>query len=212
MSGMIFTHYSGMSHKNKQSNQGTGASSRTSGKVGSDREADKQVGGKLDFGIPARKAVSTEPEGGRAKGPEQGTGPMRSGDRGVRTSGVGHAPGKPGTGSGGDLDTDFIGLDGKGGLSSAPASGRTSGPDITAGGSAPFASGPPAKGENEHLAHNHGASPSITRGTTVNRDGGDATTTGFGGGADSALANDTQPQIDDPAVGEITLDEASGQK
>lgn len=172
------------------------------GKVGSDRSADREVGGKLDFGIPAAKARTPLPDGGLEKGPEQGTGPMRSGASGTRTSGVGHAPGRPGTGSGGDLDTDFIGLDHKGGIAARPPSGRTKGPDITEGGSAPFASGPPAKGENGLPAGTHGLAPEIVKGSTVDRSGGDAATTGMGGGADAAT--------DSPDQSEISSDEASG--
>ena len=192
--------------------------SHSSGKVGSDPQADKEFGGELDFGIPAKKASAAEPEGGRAKGPEQGTGPMRSGDRGVRTSGVGHAPGPDGAGSGGDLDTDFIGLDGKGGVARSPASGRTKGPDITEGGSQAFASGPPAEGKNQK------AERKIVRGSTVDRSGGDASTTGSGGGADSTegpaqsqiaeetgAAFDRRPDLpDNAAAGEVSSDEASG--
>ncbi len=117
-----------MAHKKTSSSQNDQKSKNSSPKVGSDRNADKLIGGKLDFGIPARQANASEPEGGRAKGPEQGTGPMRSGDQGVRTSGVGHAPGNDGAGSGGDLDPDFIGLDGKGGarVTSSPGIRRSS--------------------------------------------------------------------------------------
>lgn len=154
---------------------GTGSSKqKQTGKVGSDPASDKEIGGKGDFGIPAGQAIAPQPIGGRDKGPEQGTGYMRSGASGLRESGVGHAPGSPGTGSGGDLDPDFIGLDGKGGLSASPASGRTTGPDITEGGSAAFASGPPSKGENELRAGTHGAPSQVVRGSTVDRSGGDA--------------------------------------
>lgn len=181
------------------------------GKVGSDRAADKEFGGKLDFGIPAARAKSPQPIGGRDKGPEQGTGPMRSGSQGTRTSGVGHAPGKPGTGSGGDLDPSFIGLDRMGGIAAAPASGRTEGADITAGGSSAFASGPPAKGENQTQRGAHGAVHEKQRGSTVDRTGGDASTTGWGGGSDSTAGAPQSNNIDDAAAGEITSDEAGGE-
>jgi hypothetical protein len=194
---------------NDQQNQTSPSS--TGGKVGSDRAADREIGGKLDFGIPASQVSAPLPDGGREKGPEPGTGPMRSGTRAVRDSGVGHAPGNPGTGSGGDLDPDFIGLDGKGGLSARPASGRTQGPDITEGGSAPFASGPPARGDNELPAGTHGAPPQIVRGSTVDRGGGDASTTGPASGADSTLSPTAYPRLDvpdDEAAGEISSDDA----
>ena len=187
------------------------------GKVGSDKAADREIGGKGDFGIPAAQAVAPQPIGGRDKGPEQGTGPMRSGDSGNRATGVGHAPGSPGAGSGGDLDPDFIGLDGKGGVSAVPASGRTKGPDITEGGSGAFASGPPARGENEGLRGRHGAPSEIVRGSTVDRSGGDASTTGSGGGSDSANGQfdpadpEAESAIDDATAGEISSGEAGGQ-
>ena len=147
----------------------------TAGKVGSDPNA--PVGGKLDFGIPASQVKAPLSDGGREKGVEQGTGPMRSGNRAVRTSGVGHPPGRAGTGSGGDIDTDVVGLGGRGGVAASPASGRTSGPDITEGGSAPFASGPPARGKNQRRPGAHGTAQRV-RGSTVDRTGGDASTTG----------------------------------
>ena len=190
-------------HHNKQKRtNSTGAS----GKVGSDRAADREIGGKLDFGISADRAKAPPPDGGREKGPEQGTGPMRSGASGVRDDGVGHAPGGPGTGSAGDLDPDIIGFDGKGGLAVTPPSGRTSGPDITEGGRTPFASGPPAKGENELPAGTHGVPPKIVVGSTVDRGGGDASTTGPESGADATLRPTAYPQLDvpdDEAAGEV---------
>ncbi|HXE54401.1 MAG TPA: hypothetical protein VN541_15370 [Tepidisphaeraceae bacterium] len=152
------------------------SSSTAGGKVGSDRQADREFGGKLDFGFPS--PASEPPEGGREKGPEQGTGPMRSGLEGVRTSGVGHAPGTAGAGSDGELDPDVIGLDGRGGVAADPTPDRRRGPDDTQGGSAPFASGPPARGQNELPAGTHGAPPEIVHGSTVDRSGGDASTTG----------------------------------
>lgn len=85
-------------------------------KVGSDPAADRSFGGKMDFGIPAAEAKAPLPDGGREKGPEPGTGPMRSGEEGDRVNGVAYPPGPPGAGSGGDLDPDFIGLDRKGGI------------------------------------------------------------------------------------------------
>lgn len=191
---------------------GTSRQSKEGAKVGSDRAADREIGGKGDFGIPAAQANAPQPIGGRDKGPEQGTGYMRSGASGVRESGVGHAPGRAGTGSGGDLDPDFIGLDGKGGLSASPASGRTTGPDITDGRDA-FASGGPSRGENELPAGTHGAPSEVVRGSTVDRSGGDASTTGAGMGSDStesAASFSDRDVPDNAAAGEISGDEAGG--
>jgi hypothetical protein len=168
----------------KKSSQTSGQRSDSGGKVGSDPAADREFGGKGDFGIPAAKVKAPLPDGGREKGPEPGTGPMRSVGEGRRDTGVGYPPGPPGAGSGGDLDPDVIGLDGKGGIAETPASGRTTGPDITQGGSSSFASGEPAAGENELPAGTHGAAPDVIHGSTVNRSGGDATTSGDSLGAD----------------------------
>ena len=204
--------------RQKKSPAGGSKPHHSSGKVGSDLEADKEFGGKLDFGIPAKKATPDEPDGGRAKGPEPGTGPMRSGEEGKRASGVSYPPGPDGAGSGGDVDEDFVGLDGKGGIANSPASGRTRGPDITEGGSGAFASGPPAKGKNQKPVRK------IVKGSTVDRSGGDASTTGSGGGADTTegpaqseiaeetgAAFDRRPDIpDNAAAGEISSDEAGG--
>lgn len=186
---------------------------KTSGKVGSDRAADREIGGKGDFGIPADRVKAPLPTGGREKGPEQGTGYERSGASGVRVSGVGHAPGGPGTGSGGDLDPDFIGLDGKGGVAASPGERKTSGPDMTDGHSDAFASGPPAAGENELRPGTHGAIEPV-HGSTVDRSGGDATTTGSGIGSDSTASAASISDNDIPdnaAAGEISSGEAGGQ-
>jgi hypothetical protein len=172
------------------------------------------VGGKLDVGIPADRANAPLPDGGREKGPEQGTGPMRSGTSGVRDVGVGYPPGGPGSGSGGDLDPDFIGLDGKGGVANAPASGNAQGPASTDGHSDAFASGRPARGEHQLKPGTHGAPPQVVRGSTVDRSGGDASTTGPESGADSTLSPTAYPRLDVPdnaAAGEISSDEAGGQ-
>ena len=64
--------------------------------------------------------------------------------------GVGSTEGPDGKGSGGDIDTDIIGLDGSGGgVASDGKIGNTEGPDNTDGSSNEFASGPPAKGKNK---------------------------------------------------------------
>ena len=100
----------------KRRQGGSGGRRASKPKVGSDPAADRTFGGKLDFGIPAAKVKAPLPDGGREKGPEPGTGPMRSGEAGNRVYGVAHPPGPPGAGSGGDLDPDYLGLDGKGGV------------------------------------------------------------------------------------------------
>lgn len=146
------------------------------GKVGSSRQPGVEKKGSLDFGIPARTANSLTDPYGRAKGPEQGTGPMRSGEEGRRTTGVGSSGGSDGSGSGGDLDPDIIGLDGRGGLSSRPPDRRADGADMTVGKTDPFASGGPATGKPAPpLPHTIGDRPALD---TVDHGGGDITTTG----------------------------------
>jgi hypothetical protein len=145
-------------------------------KVGSSVKAADAVGGALDFGVPADRARGPVMPGGYGKGPDPGTGPMREEGEGVRTSGVGAPPGPPGAGSGGDLDADFIGFDGRGGVAKDPGERRTKGPDITEGGSAPFASGPPARGENERRPGGVGGPRPVL--DTVDHSGGDVTTSG----------------------------------
>jgi len=140
--------------------------------------AGREVGGKRDFGIPASRARGATKAGGRGKDRDQGTGPTRGGVD-SRETGVGAATGSPGAGSGGDLDPDIVGLDGRA-LAKAPVD-RTSGPDMTErGGSAPFASGRPAKGENAKPRGKVGGSRRVTGGDTVDHSGGDVTTSGQG--------------------------------
>lgn len=159
-------------------------------KVGSSHQAAaKEPGGAHDFGIPARQATMDSFPGGRAKGPDAGTGPMRSDAEGRRTVGVGAPPGSDGAGSGGDVDTDVIGLDGRGGIAGDPTERRSVGPDITQGESDAFASGPPAAG---HAAPAK-KQPLSDRPAfdTVDHSGGDVTTSG------DESSPTTNPEIDE---------------
>jgi hypothetical protein len=71
----------------------------------------------------------------------------RTGASGRRTVGVGSTEGPDGKGSGGEVDSDYVGLDG-GGVASDGKLRSPAGPDDTDGSSNEFASGPPAKGEH----------------------------------------------------------------
>lgn len=104
-----------------------GTGSNPSAKVGSDPDAVKEIGGKLDFGIPARTNVARETSvadeygTGKILGRPAGSAMGRSGASGTRETGVATNEGGPGHASGGDIDTDFVGVAGGGGLSqSAP--------------------------------------------------------------------------------------------
>ncbi len=163
----------------------------TDEKVGSSRKAAaEQPGGSQDFGIPASRAGEEANTGGRDKGPEEGTGYSRSGSRGVRTVGVGAPVGSDGSGSGGDLDADVIGLDGTA-VSLNPGERRTRGPDQTDGRTDPFASGPPAQGRPYHAP----PAPLSDRPPldTVDHSGGDVTTSG------DESSEATNPEIEEIA-------------
>jgi len=120
------------------------------GKVGSDPQAAENFAEKHDFGIPSEDAapdmtVEDRDYPGRPAGSKR----TRSGASGRRTVGVGSTEGPDGKGSGGEIDTDIIGVGSGGGVSSDGVVGRPSGPDDSDGSSNEFASGPPAKGENK---------------------------------------------------------------
>ena len=126
------------------------------GKVGDDPEALRKIGGKGDFGIPASDPIARAREGD-IEGRPAGSAPGYSGDAGVRTTGVGSLGGPPGHDSGGDLDPDIIGLDGRGGLAAKPPrEDEVTDASTTDGGSA-FASGGPAAGRNTIKPGTHGA-------------------------------------------------------
>lgn len=159
------------------SRRGGGGGGRA--KVGSDEAALQRTGGAGDFGIPAAKQTRPQPIGGREKGPQKGTGPMRAGTMGDRVSGVGGDPGGPGHSSGGDLDPDYVGIAGSGGLSESAPGNVNPGQAATTGGSEEFASGGPAQGRNQDRARGRvGGRKQVEGGSTVDRSGGDASTTG----------------------------------
>jgi len=118
------------------------------GKVGSDPSAAENFAEKHDFGIPSEDAapdmtIEDRDYPGRPAGNKR----TRSGASGKRTVGVGSTEGPDGKGSGGDVDSDIIGVGSGGGVSSDGELGKPSGPDDSDGSSNEFASGPPAKGE-----------------------------------------------------------------
>ncbi|MGE5610270.1 MAG: hypothetical protein ACM359_13535 [Bacillota bacterium] len=158
-----------MSAKRKKSEKK--ATEEQSGKVGSSKEAAKEFGGTQDFGQEPEKAPPALPEGTDSNelplrpSRYQGT---RGGSTGTRTTGVGAPEGGPGSGSGGDVDPDVIGVGGTGGLAASGDLGPTTDASQTTGKSDEFASGGPAKGENQ--------GPRQTPGTSV----GDVTPRGTG--------------------------------
>ena len=193
---MTFTKEPAMSQK---------SSNQKSEKVGSSPDAAEKVGGKGDFGIPARDPVLRARDG-EIEGRPAGSSPGYSGDAGVRTTGVGSSGGPPGADSGGDLDPDIIGFDGRGGLAAkAPGEGDLSEADETDGSSDVFASGGHAQGRNTIKPGTHGAGPRV-HGDVVDHSGEDASAVNPDAGGSV-----TPHRGEDPgAEGEITADEATG--
>ena len=108
------------------------------GKVGSDEQAAKHFDDNPnDFGLPPRNTRQDIES-------HQDVGPVPEGDR---SSGVGRPQGRPGQSSGGDLDTTYTGI--TGGLAQSPPDRITTGPASSEHKSNDFASGRPAKGENQ---------------------------------------------------------------
>jgi hypothetical protein len=191
------------------------------GKVGADPKAARKVGGKGDFGVPEggsradRQYVSEETKandpGGR---PPHSYDMAGEPDDGERVTGVGGSASGVGSSSGGDVDTDLIGVAGAP-VSQAGPDDRKSGPDMVEGDRNPsdtFASRAPAKRGTAARGKPAGkpaeAPKARRRGTSIDRSGGDVSTTGSGGGA-GAVTN-PNPDDDDSFAGEVSLDEASG--
>jgi hypothetical protein len=167
-------------------------------KVGSDPEAAKQVGGKGDFGAPESDRIEREYASRADRNQDPGAPPPHSSGDGTRVSGVGANNSGPGSGSGGDLDPDIIGV-GTGGAGVA-ASGmihEPAGPDTAQ----------PTSQRDPNRIVTRGNTESI-KGTTVDRSGGDVSTTGGGQGA-ASVTNPNDPD-NDSNVGEISLDESAG--
>ncbi len=122
-------------------------------------------------------------------------------DDGVRTSGAGGVDSGVGSSSGGDLDTDFIGVGTGGSGISQSGPDDSMGADETDGSSDQFASGPRAQGF-------HGEKDGKIEGTVIDRSGG-LETTPDGQGAD-AISN-SMARDDDSFAGEISGGEARGQ-
>jgi hypothetical protein len=119
-------------------------------KVGSSERAAEHFGGKGDFGIPVDKAQPGQQSviDGSLDDRPLGTRLPPADPDGRRDVGVGAPDSGPGSGSGGDLDPDIIGLGTRGGLAASPDR-RTHGPDITETAIDSNAVGGPAKGDNE---------------------------------------------------------------
>jgi hypothetical protein len=175
-----------------------GESAPAEPKVGSDREAAEHFADGGDFGIPAEGAgrftevaeeAKYQPGGDHLSDPR----PPRSGGQRTRESGVGGVDSGPGSSSGGDVDTDIVGVGTQGtGLSESGPDERTEGPDMT------------QSGTPRHAQHPH-QPRKAKRGTTVDRSGGDIAASGTG----ASVVNPVESG-DDAAAGEISQGEAAG--
>jgi hypothetical protein len=154
-------------------------------KVGSTRNAARKFGGNIDFGVPGSRANT---EYGRRKSREAKFNPSTShpsdprqemgSTQQARVSGVGKANAGPGGASSGDIDSDIVGVGSGSGLAqSGPDPSGVSGPEWSTGTSDEFASGPPARGENQSRRGRTGGSKRVP-GSSVDRTGGDSDTTG----------------------------------
>jgi hypothetical protein len=176
-----------------------------SDKVGSDPKATEKVGGKLDFGVPESNRRDRDYVSRETKLNDPGASTERSdADTDTRDTGVASNKSGPGAGSGGDIDTDIVGVGfgGSGVAQSGPD--RTEGADmVERGGSDAFAApGPKGHPEKEPARRQR------VKGTTIDRSGGDLSTTG--GGQDAGSATNPPARNDDSFAADIQMDEAMG--
>jgi len=184
-----------------------GPTEKPTGKVGSDSDAARQVGGKGDFGVSEQDTIGRAYTSANTRASDPGAATPHAGEDEGRTAGAGGNASGVGSSSGGDLDTDIIGV-GTGGTGVAASGPRgTSGPDDSDGSAREFASGPPTQNTKGKKAGK------VVGGDTVDHGGGDIETTAEGRGADAASrpARGDPDAIDDSFAGEVSGGEASGQ-
>jgi hypothetical protein len=172
------------------------------GKVGSDPQAAKSVGGAQDLGARQDDVIERQYTSANTKAADRGATQPHAGEFAGegRMAGAGGVASGPGASSGGDLDTDFVGVAGGSGLAQAPPRG-VPGPDDSDGTVREFASGPPTQNEK-------GPKAGKVEGSTVDREG-DIETLAEGRGA-SAVSRSPRG-VDDSFRGEVSEGEASGQ-
>ena len=144
-----------------QGSRGNRPSGKSNRKVGSSRNAARKTGGKTDFGIPAARSTSEfarrksratkfNPTTSQPTDPRQDLGATQQ----SRVSSVGKPAAGPGASSAGDIDTDVIGVGSGAGLAQSPPDpSGVSDAQWSDGSSNEFASGPPARGENQPRKH-----------------------------------------------------------
>jgi hypothetical protein len=175
------------------------------GKVGSDPNAAKSFGGEADFGARESDTVERNYTSANTRASDPGAAHPHAGENEDRTSGVGGNNSGPGSGSGGDLSPDIVGVGtGGSGIASSPA-GAPPGPDDATGTARDFASGPPTKNKK-------GPHAGKVIGSTVDREGDEDTLRpGRGANAVSRPPRPDPDNLDDSFASEISSDEAGGQ-
>ena len=179
-------------------------------KPGSESKEAKNVGGEGDFGAPASAGPNRERDyvNENTKRSDRGaTQPMDWEHDGVRDHGAGAPDSGPGSGSAGDVDTDFTGV-GTGGSTVAASGeiGRPPGPDDSDGTSREFAAGGPAQGRNQMDVGKVGGSKRV-EGDVQTRDPDQHTNEGEG--ADDVT--NPQARADDSFASEVSSGEARGE-
>ena len=175
-------------------------------KPGSSVDDAHHIGGKGDFGVPESNRVerayasrtTLDADHGRAQ-------PWSRETLGRRESGAMSHNNGPGSGSGGDLDTSVLGLDGSGLAQNIDPHPRHTAAD-TDGSRDPAASGKPARGANQthvgEVATPHPLPPGSVAMSADDR-------TDAPSGSD-AVSHPDAGEIDDSFRGEISAGEASG--
>jgi hypothetical protein len=199
------------SAKSKSTSASAQRKGATGGKVGSSAKAAGRAGGRGDFGAKESDRTERNYASRATRSGDPGANPGHNIGDGTRVSGVGGSSGGAGASSGGDIDTDIIGVGTRGsGIAESGGADRTTGADITEGEEDTFASEPPLKNQGDALVKpgKRGARrPKQPKGDFVDHSGGDESQTDSGEGA----ANVTNRHRDDDSfAGEISLDEASG--
>lgn len=195
----------------KQQSQGgnrgrKGPAKKPAGKVGSDSKAAQALGGQGDFGVHENDTRGREYTSANTRASDPGAAQPHAGEGENRVSGVGGNASGVGASSGGDLDTDFIGVGtGGSGIAQKPAN-EPPGPDDSTGTARDFGSGAPTK-------NTKGPKAGKVIGDAMDHSGGDieSTAEGRGAAAVSRPSRGDPDQLDDSFAGEVSQDEAAGQ-
>jgi len=184
-----------------------GSSEKPQGKVGSDSAAAKALGGEGDFGVREGDTIERGYTSANTRASDVGAAQPHAGEGEDRTSGVGGHVSGAGSSSGGDIDTDVIGVGTGGTGMSQTGPDAESGPDDSDGSAREFASGAPTKNKKGPNAGK------VVGGDTMDHGGGDIETTAEGRGADAASRppRGDPERLDDSFVGEVSGGEAAGE-